>query len=191
MESLETKQSENFVVVESPLLTVSAVGTPTCKNGTTGTATALVTGGTGFATYIYAWKSLSNNAFIIENANAAEIGKLEKGEYQITITDRNKCVISETVDVDDTNEECSENCKDFYATAKGVGPSCATAANGYAVLTVSGGNGSYYLEEGFTLNSFVSGSQSFTVYEEINGEVCAVPVSVIIPVTNKICPKIL
>ncbi len=100
-----------------------------CKNGSSGTATVVPSGGT--PGYRYAWDSFATGSI------GATAVKLPIGVYQVTVSDQNAC--SETAQYTVTEPDSVK------VTAKAVNTICYNDDNGFVLVkTVSGGNGGPY-----------------------------------------------
>ncbi|MEL7423596.1 MAG: SdrD B-like domain-containing protein, partial [Bacteroidota bacterium] len=136
---------------DPPALNVNVTApTITCGGTATGTATAIVTGGTG--AYTYMWSDGQTGASAID---------LIAGTYSVTVTDANGCsevvgaiVVSElpqiTIDFNVTNLEC---------TSAPVGAITAFASNGTAPYNFAWSNG----QNGATITGLGAGTYTVTV----------------------------
>lgn len=94
-----------------------------CINAVDGTATALVTGGTG--AYSYAWSN---------GATDASLTGLAQGSYTVTVNDANLCSVVSSVDV---------TAPAFMINAVTVNPAYVGGTDGSINLTVTGDNGPF------------------------------------------------
>ncbi|MFN8309169.1 MAG: gliding motility-associated C-terminal domain-containing protein [Chitinophagales bacterium] len=137
-------------VIEPALLIASATGSAlTCNNGTNGTVTSTVSGGT--APYNYLWSNFATTA------NLSNVGA---GNYTVIVTDKNGCTASASASV------TSPAALGLTFTVRDV--ACKGSATGMVRVTASGGSGSYSYSwtGGSTLDSIsnvVAGSYSVTV----------------------------
>lgn len=105
-------------------LNAAMTATPVnCYNGSDGTATATMSGGT--APYSYVW-----NTSPIQNAPTAT--GLNTGTYIVIVTDTNNCIISDTVFVAEPNAP-------LVASITDISPSCHNTSDGALTATVVGG----------------------------------------------------
>ncbi|WP_367388523.1 SdrD B-like domain-containing protein [Lewinella sp. LCG006] len=136
---------------DPPALNVNVTApTITCGGTATGTATAIVTGGTGMYTYLWSDGQTTQAAV-----------NLAAGTYSVTVTDANGCsavvsaiVVNElpaiNIDFNVTNLEC---------TTAPVGAITASATNGTAPYTFSWSNG----QSGPTITNLTAGVYTVTV----------------------------
>ncbi len=97
----------------------------TCFGANNGTASSLVTGGTG--TYTYSWSQ--------GTGTGASITGLQPGTHQLTVTDQNGCQISRPFTINQPNP--------LAITYTTVNPGCNTSSNGSVLVTASGGTPGY------------------------------------------------
>ncbi len=118
---------------EAPGLTVSVVGTPVaCGEGSTGSATALVDGGTG--PFSYLWSN---------GATTSTVSDLATGTYDVTVTDANLCTATgqfTILVVDDL--DLSVNVQDLLCFGDNTGSASATVTGGSEPYTYIWSNGS-------------------------------------------------
>lgn len=120
------QKTQSFTITEPPLLTASTSQTNvSCKNGSNGTATVNVTGGTG--TYTYSWAPSGG-------INATASG-LAAGNYTVTVKDANLCMITANVTIKEPDQ--------LTAAISKTDVLCNGANNGTATVTASGGTGTY------------------------------------------------
>ncbi len=100
-----------------------------CNEGTDGTATVTVTGGTkkSDGSYSYAWNTP-------EPQEVATASNLKKGTYTVTVTDANECTATATVEIGQPEKLVAE-----ISSQKNV--ICNGGATGTATVTVTGGTG--------------------------------------------------
>ncbi|HYD21862.1 MAG TPA: gliding motility-associated C-terminal domain-containing protein [Flavipsychrobacter sp.] len=141
----------HITISTSTALTVffSASANVGCYGQSTGSATAMVTGGNG--PYTYNW----NNG-----GNTASINNVPAGIYSVTVTDQNGCAGIGSINITQPPQ--------LVATASGNNINCAGQSTGSATVSVSGGTPGYtYLwSNGATTSSIsglVAGSYSVTV----------------------------
>ncbi|NWL03354.1 hypothetical protein DM790_21215 [Flavobacterium collinsii] len=119
-------KTQSFTITEPPLLTASTSQTNvSCKDGSNGTATVNVTGGTG--TYTYSWAPYGGT-------NATASG-LAAGNYIVTIKDANLCMTTAAVTITEPDQ--------LTAAIYKTDVLCNSANNGTATVTASGGTGTY------------------------------------------------
>lgn len=119
-------QTSPFTIIE-PVAPISVVMSSTlvsCFGGGDGTATAVASGGT--APYNYSWMPGS--------LAGASIGSLAAGNYTVTITDINGCVLTDVVTVAQPTA---------LALITGSNNANCGTASGLAYVTASGGTGPY------------------------------------------------
>lgn len=126
-------------------------------NGTAGSATAVVSGGT--PPYQYVW-----------NTNPAQttstISGLSSGNYTVQITDDNGCMTSGSVQISSSST--------LQATMSSTPAQCA-ASNGTAAVNVSGGSGNYTyvwspnVSNSSTAVNLAPGVYSVTVTDNVSG----------------------
>jgi hypothetical protein len=95
-----------------------------CNGGSNGSATAIVTGGTG--AYNYAWTP--------SGGGAATASGLTAGNYTVTIMDANSCTASNSITI---SQPSAINISAVTPTAV----SCFGGANGQVTITATGGTG--------------------------------------------------
>jgi gliding motility-associated-like protein len=98
-----------------------------CKSGATGTATAVVSGGTGAGTYTYNWTP--------SGGTAATASGLSAGTYTCSITDQNGCPVSQTFTITEPTA--------LVVTPTKTNVLCNGASTGSATAAMSGGTGAY------------------------------------------------
>ena len=132
-------------ITAPPPVFVSITATPTvCPGATTGTATAVVTG--GVAPFTYAWSN---------GGNTVSISNLGAGTYSVTITDANGCTATAsatinqspaiTININGASTVCSPNTGNATAAVVGgVPPYTFNWSNGATTQTIMGlGAGTY------------------------------------------------
>ena len=97
----------------------------TCNGAATGSASVIVSGGTG--PYAYAWAP--------SGGTTATANGLVMGTYTVTITDANNCIITKTFSITEPTA--------LTATTAHINVSCKGGSDGSATATVSGGTGTY------------------------------------------------
>ena len=106
----------------------------TCFGLTNGSINSTVSGGT--ANYTYAWKKDGTSI----NATTANINNLGPGLYEVTVTDNNGCIISDSIAITQPNDlTISETITDF----EGYEISCNGADDAEIDITVAGGTVNY------------------------------------------------
>jgi gliding motility-associated-like protein len=115
-----------FVTLTEPiaLATTMTTDSVSCFNGSDGTATVAVIGGT--AGYTFAWSNTGTNAMITN---------LTIGTYVVTVTDANNCQTVDSVVVEEPAE--------LTVTSVATDVSCNGANDGSVTATPVGGNGGY------------------------------------------------
>lgn len=154
----------------------------TCPDGTNGSVTSLVSGGT--APYTYQWSNGTTNA---------NLSGVAGGTYQLTVTDAIGCSVTSTAIVSAPAP--------FAAVINAVNPSCAGTSNGsIQVVSVSGGKGPYQLSWNIgltqsTVAGLPSGAYSLTIKDALNcttvRDITLSPRSnlqVSAAITNETCP---
>jgi len=119
--------SQNFVIAE-PAQLVASVGNQnnvSCFNGTNGSASVVVIGGTG--AYTYAWAPSGGTAAIASGLTA--------GTYTVTISDANLCQTTQSFTLTEPAA--------LVATPSQTNVSCNGGSNGSATVSVTGGTGAY------------------------------------------------
>ena len=98
-----------------------------CRNGSNGTATVDVTGGTG--TYTYSWAP--------SGGTSATASGLAAGTYTVTVTDANSCQATQSFTI-------TQPANALAASSGGqTNVSCSEGSNGSATVDVTGGTGTY------------------------------------------------
>ena len=122
---------ENTITVTQPppLAAGFEVTDVNCKNGSDGAINLTVTG--GVPPYSYVWA----NSEIVLNQTTQDIDNLEKDHYYVTITDDNGITLEADTFVDEPTP-IKVNIEPFDAM-------CYDSADGYALVTVSGGMDPY------------------------------------------------
>ncbi|RED23252.1 putative secreted protein (Por secretion system target) [Flavobacterium cutihirudinis] len=120
--------TQSFTITEPDAL-VASVGPQTniaCHGGNTGSASVVVTGGTGL--YTYKWSP--------SGGNAATASGLSAGTYTVTVSDENDCTTTQSFTITEPD-----------ALVASVGPqtniACHGGNTGSATVNVSGGTGLY------------------------------------------------
>lgn len=118
--------TQTFTITAPSAMTVSTgQGNPTCNAGNDGSATVTVSGGAG--SYTYSWSP--------SGGTAASASGLTAGTYTCTITDANLCTATQTFNLTEPAA--------ITATASQNDVSCFGGSDGDAMVTASGGTGSY------------------------------------------------
>jgi len=116
------------IITEPESMAISVSKTDVlCRGGATGTATALVTGGTG--PYSYEW----NTTPVQTSATAVN---LNEGTYTVSVTDINGCNTTAVIVIIQPNDNLT-------VSFTQVNPRCAGGRNGSITAIVSGGTGPY------------------------------------------------
>ncbi|TND10447.1 MAG: hypothetical protein FD123_89 [Bacteroidetes bacterium] len=119
-------QTQTVTITEPPALAPSVTSTGSTCNGSNGSATVTVTGGTG--SYTYNW--------LPSGGTAATATSLASGTYSCVITDGNSCSDTATVVVASSGGPS-------VASSSQVDLTCSNSSNGSATVTASGGTGPY------------------------------------------------
>ena len=153
-------ETENFIVTEPNLALSSSVTVDdaTCFSEDDGLATITVAGGT--LPYIYSWSN---------GSNTDNTGLTGAGPYNITVTDSNGCVLSETANIGEPNE--------ILATFVTIPISCPSGGDGEIQVNVTGGtpstSGLPYIYSwsgtGTFQNVMQSGAQTETIIDVFDG----------------------
>ncbi|MFN8229583.1 MAG: gliding motility-associated C-terminal domain-containing protein [Bacteroidia bacterium] len=115
--------STNVTITQPSSLTLNVSGTnPKCFNATNGSANAGVAGGTG--PYSYAWLPTPGAGATLSTPSG-----MGPGNYNVTVTDNNGCVISGSVNLANPNP--------LLASVTTTNLSCFNSANGVAVATTT------------------------------------------------------
>lgn len=143
--------SNSFTVGEPTALSVTpTVNDATCGNSN-GSITLAVSGGT--PNYSYAWSAGSSTS--------ATLSGLTSGSYTVTITDANGCELIDNFSVSNTGGPS--------VTLTSTNATCATATDGSASLSISGGSTPYTVtwsssaSTATSLGGLAAGSYSVTV----------------------------
>ncbi|MFK7934095.1 MAG: proprotein convertase P-domain-containing protein, partial [Saprospiraceae bacterium] len=97
---------------------------PTCANFTNGVATVTAMGGT--EPYTYLWSN---------NETTRQIQNIAGGDYTVTVTDFNGCMMMETISITEPDE--------FIPNIQVTGVSCNGETDGEAILNPAGGTAPY------------------------------------------------
>jgi len=130
------KETANIILTQpAAALSLSLSDTDiTCFGLTNGLINSTVSGGT--ANYTYAWKKDGTSI----NATTANINNLGPGLYEVTVTDNNGCIISDSIAITQPNDlTISETITDF----EGYEISCNGADDAEIDITVAGGTVNY------------------------------------------------
>ncbi|KAF2341926.1 MBG domain-containing protein [Flavobacterium tistrianum] len=118
--------TESVQITEPTVLSATDTHTNvSCNGGNNGTASVVVTGGTG--AYTYSWSP--------SGGNAATATGLTAGIYSVTVTDENSCSTTNTITITEPDP--------LTLTATPVAVSCHNGNNGSATVSVTGGTGAY------------------------------------------------
>ena len=129
-----------------------------CNGGSSGSATASLTGGT--APYNYAWSN---------GASTVTIGSLSAGSYTVTVSDVNSCSLIDTVTI---NQSASL----IVLVDTAIAPSCTGLSDGSVYVTVLGGSGNYNYNwsNGSTADSIVNVASGDYYLTVTDGASCTV-----------------
>lgn len=111
----------------APLILNTSVNNVICKGGNTGSAQALVSGGT--APYLYQWNDAANQ-------NTSQANNLLAGSYTVLVTDAKGCQISKQITI-------SEPASALTLDVQGQNVKCKGNQDGIAKAIVSGGISPY------------------------------------------------
>ncbi|MEN0002598.1 MAG: SdrD B-like domain-containing protein [Bacteroidota bacterium] len=145
--------SRSVVITESPDFTINVVGTETvCGAGNTGSATALITSGSGPFTYL--WNT---------GATSASISNLPEGTYTVTVTNSDGCTETDNITIDIID--------DFAVAVSKTNVDCFGDNTGTAMANPTGGTPpySYLWNTGATtptISNLPSGPYSVTVTDQ-------------------------
>lgn len=133
--------TKTFTITEPTAITITSSQTNvTTNNGTDGSVTVVVNGGT--APYIYSWSPVGGNTDTATN--------LAAGTYTCTVVDAKGCSVSKQIVITEPST--------FVVNATSTNISCNGAANGTASVTASGGILPYtYLWSNSATTSSISG----------------------------------
>ncbi len=169
--------STSAIVNAAPAVTaeISEVIQPDCDVNPTGSATVLVTGGSG--NYTYQWDDP-------DSQTTATATGLVPGTYSVTITDANACFTTLMVTIEAPG--------DLLITVSSTqAPDCVGDANGSASVQVSNGSGNYSYswndpdgQSTATLSSVTAGTYSVTVTDLDNG--CFAIQEVVVPAATEL-----
>ncbi|MBZ4037609.1 T9SS type A sorting domain-containing protein [Flavobacterium sp. 17A] len=118
---------KNFTITEPPAIVITKTGqtNASCFNGTNGSLSVAVTGGTG--SYTYKWAP--------SGGTAATATGLAAGTYTVTVKDANECVKTENYIITQPAALTPSITK--------TDVSCNGGSNGSATVNVTGGTGAY------------------------------------------------
>ena len=117
---------KNFTITEPTAIVVTPSQTNiSCNEGANGSASVVVTGGTG--AYTYAWAP--------SGGTAATASGLTAGTYTVTISDANLCQTTQSFTLTEPAA--------LVATPSQTNVSCNGGSNGSATVSVTGGTGAY------------------------------------------------
>jgi len=117
---------KNFTITEpTPIVVAPSQTNISCNEGSNGSASVVVTGGTG--AYSYVWSP--------SGGNAATASGLTAGTYTVTITDANLCQTTQSFTLTEPAA--------LIATPSQNNVSCNGGSNGSATVSVTGGTGAY------------------------------------------------
>lgn len=145
------KATVSATIVQTPGLSVTATSTPVnCFGGSTGTATASVSGGVG--PFSYAWSG---------GQGTASISGLAAGVYTVTVTDANECTGTAQVTVTQPTQLNAN-------ISASTNVSCFGGSNGQATVSASGGTPPYIYAwsngaSSASVNNLAAGSYTATV----------------------------
>ncbi|MHC0442577.1 T9SS type A sorting domain-containing protein [Flavobacterium sp. 3-210] len=118
---------KNFTITEPSALVVTpnSQTNVSCNGGANGSASVIVTGGTGSYTYLWA----------PSGGTAATASGLAAGTYTVTVKDANLCTKTQSFTITEPNA--------LIATTTQVNVSCNGGSNGSATVNVTGGTAPY------------------------------------------------
>ncbi|MFH2142089.1 MAG: PKD domain-containing protein, partial [Bacteroidota bacterium] len=161
--------SANSTIIEPPLLVLNMNGISVdCNGGNDGSATAIVTGGTGLGTYTYLWDDPG-----VQNSATAD--SLYAGLYNLLVTDGNGCTITSFINITQPAF--------ISLSTSTIDPECYNGTDGTATVLSNGGTGAYtYLwdinagsQTTQTALGLSDGTYCVTVYD---ANLCAEPICV-------------
>ncbi len=118
--------TKTIQITEPNILSITESHTNvSCNAGNDGSASVIVSGGTG--SYTYSWTP--------SGGTAQTVSGLSAGTYTVTATDTNACSISKTITITEPDA--------LTASITAVNVSCNNGKNGSASVAASGGTGSY------------------------------------------------
>ncbi len=144
----------SVTITQPPALNANATATgETSVGANNGTANAAPTG--GVPSYAYAWST---------SATTQTITGLTPGNYTVSVTDANNCVMSQTVTV------ASFSCAGVTANMTSANPSCNGESDGSATATVNGSSDpfTYTWSNGgtsSTISNLAAGSYTVSVLD--------------------------
>ncbi|MBE8728306.1 T9SS type A sorting domain-containing protein [Flavobacterium hungaricum] len=119
--------TQSFTITQpaAPLSAVTATTAVSCFGGSNGTASVSVSGGTSGYTYVWA----------PYGGTASTAAGLAAGNYSVTITDANGCVLVENVTITEPTP--------FTTSISKTDVSCNGGSNGFATVTATGATAPY------------------------------------------------
>ncbi|MBL7925958.1 MAG: T9SS type A sorting domain-containing protein [Bacteroidia bacterium] len=159
--------TSSITLTEAPVLTLATTQIDvSCNGSSSGSATAIPSGGT--APYTYSWNTVP------VQTNATATG-LVAGVYTVTVGDANGCTITASVTL-------TQPASPLAITATSVNPTCNGSNNGSIDITVTGGTApySYLWTDGAVTEdrtNIITGSHTVTV-TDANG--CVVSLCVVL-----------
>lgn len=158
--------TESVQIKEPSILSATNTHTDvSCNGGNNGTASVVVTGGTG--TYTYSWAPYGGT-----DATAAG---LSAGIYTVTVKDENSCSVTNTITITEPEK--------LEATTAIIDVSCHNGNNGSVSVTATGGTGAYtYLwsnsgETTSSVGDLTAGTYTVTITDQNS---CSVTVSAVV-----------
>ncbi|HLP96644.1 MAG TPA: SprB repeat-containing protein [Saprospiraceae bacterium] len=158
----------SFTLDEPAQIEITTSATPSTGTADNGTASAVVTGGTGSFTYL--WNNGETNASIVG---------LPAGVYSVTVTDAGGCTAVESTTVAFIPAM-------VFSSIVSNPPLCTESATGSITVTVTGGTSPYTytwhnpIFQGNTLNNLPAGSYDLTVTDH-NGNTLTAGVELLDP----------
>jgi gliding motility-associated-like protein len=140
---------DSVTITEPSAITAATSSTPTTCGSSDGSATVVVSGGTG--SYTYAWNP--------SGQTTSTATGLASGTYTVTITDLNNCIIMETVTVASSNALTANTTNTPTGCTVNKGTATATPVNGTAPYTFLWNNG----QTTPTITGLAAGSYTVTI----------------------------
>ncbi len=174
-DELDCTSEKEFVIEEPEAILIEVINTmiPNCPGDSTGMIEISATGGTGTLSYLWSNGDTTTN-----------ISNLENGDYTISISDSNGCMVDQSFTLDDPFE--------IEAMATEVMPSCFDSNDGSLSLLTTGGTGNYIYswETGGstpTITNIASGEYNVTITDTNN---CSQIFSFMLTAPSEIDPNI-
>jgi large repetitive protein len=148
--------SESVSITQPTLIQISTTKQDvSCFGGSSGSAAAIATGGTGTIGFTWSPGPFSGSPYT----------GLSVGIYSVTATDANGCQVSSSVTINQPSA--------LSALASKTDVLCNGQANGFATVQASGGTGAYSYSwnppvgSGATINNLIAGTYNITVVDAL------------------------